>query len=328
MCALFDLAGDQALRAFPMINRSMRIRRSVLLSGTILLASPVTLPAQAAGGTTVAYPADLCPSCVEWNAPQPPFRVFGNTYYVGTRGLGAILLTSDEGHVLIDGALPESAPAIIASIAELGFRIEDVRLILNSHPHFDHAGGIAALQRASASRVAGSSRAAPVLETGKTGPDDPQHGLALSFPQVPAVSVFSDGDTLRVGPSAVTAHLTPGHTPGGTSWTWRSCEGERCLSLVYADSQTPISADDFYFTRSTTYPSAVADFEKGFAVLERLECDILLTPHPGASGLWERLASRDSGASSGLVDSEACRRYAATARERLARRIATEAAAP
>lgn len=301
----------------------MRARLLILLS----LAVPLPLPAQG-GDTSSGYPADLCPSCAEWNAPQPPFRLFGNSYYVGTRGLGAILVTSADGHVLIDGALPESAGRIIANIAALGFRVEDVRLILNSHPHFDHAGGIATLQRVSGATVAASPRAAPVLEHGESGPDDPQHGVALSFPPVTEVSVFNDGDTLRVGALALTAHLTPGHTPGGTSWTWRSCDGERCVSLVYADSQTPVSADDFHFTRSSTYPSAVTDFERGFAVLERLECDILLTPHPGASQLWERVAAQDSGAAGALIDSEGCKRYAAAARQRLARRIAAEAETP
>lgn len=301
----------------------MRAHLLILLS----LAVPLPLPAQD-GDTSSGYPADLCPSCAEWNAPQPPFRLFGNSYYVGTRGLGAILVTSADGHVLIDGALPESAGRIIANIAALGFRVEDVKLILNSHPHFDHAGGIATLQRVSGAIVAASPRAAPVLEHGESGPDDPQHGVALSFPPVTGVSVFNDGDTLRVGPLALTAHLTPGHTPGGTSWTWRSCDGPRCVSLVYADSQTPVSADDFYFTRSSTYPSAVTDFERGFAVLERLECDILLTPHPGASQLWERVAAQDSGAAGALIDSEGCKRYAAAARQRLARRIAAEAETP
>jgi metallo-beta-lactamase class B len=315
---------DRFLPVRTAVGDSVNRMRSPIL---FLAALPLPLMAQDAGTAAEPYPADVCPSCAEWNASQPPFRVFGNTYYVGTRGLGAILLTSDEGHVLIDGALPESVPAIIGNIAALGFRIEDVRLILNSHPHFDHAGGIAALQRASGATVAGSALAAPVLERGKSGPDDPQYGVALSFPAIPAVTVFGDGDTLRVGPLAVIAHLTPGHTPGGTSWAWRSCEGGRCISLVYADSQTPVSADDFSFTRSTTYPSAIADFEKGFTELERLHCDILLTPHPDASGLWDRLEARDSGAGGAFVDPEACRRYAATARQRLARRIAVEAEA-
>jgi len=116
----------------------------------------------------------------------------------------------------------------------------------------------------------------------------------------------------------LTAHFTPGHTPGGTTWTWRSCDGDVCKDMVYADSQTPVSADGFFFTRSTTYPTAIADFERGFKVLENLSCDILITPHPSASKLWERVESRT------LTDTSACKRYAANARAALAKRVASE----
>jgi metallo-beta-lactamase class B len=267
----------------------------------------------------------ILPNCAEWNAPQHPFRVFGNTYFVGTHGLSAILVTSPAGHIVIDGGLAESAPLILAHIRELGFRVEDVKLILNSHDHYDHAAGIAAIQRASGATVAASPSSARVLEAGASGPDDPQFGVLASFPPVKSVRVFADGDTLRVGPLALAAHSTGGHTPGGTSWSWRSCEGSRCLEIVYADSQTPVSADGFFYTKSTTYPAGIKDFERGFAVLETLQCDILVTPHPGASALWERLAKRDAGDASALIDSGACRRYAATARQALWR-IATKRA--
>lgn len=263
--------------------------------------------------------ADECSSCAEWNQPQRPFRIHGNTFYVGTHGLGAILVTSPQGHVLIDGGLPESAPLIEANIRELGFRVEDVKLILNSHAHFDHAGGIAALQRASGAQVAASAWSAPVLLRGNSGPDDPQHGVLLGFPGVQRPQVLPDGHTVRLGPLALVGHLTPGHTPGGTTWAWRSCEGARCLHLVYADSQTPVSADGFLYSRRPEY---LAGFERSYATLERLPCDVLITPHPSASGLWERVAKGN------LVDTDACRRYAATARQALARRVASETAQP
>lgn len=264
--------------------------------------------------------------CAEWNAPERPFRIYGNTYYVGTHGLSTILVTSSEGHVLIDGALPESAPNIIENIQELGFRIEDVELILNSHPHFDHAGGIAALQGASGASVAASPASAAVLERGASGPADPQYGALPSFPAIRDVRVISNGETMRVGPLALTAHFTPGHTPGGTSWTWQSCEEGRCLDLVYADSQTPVAADGFFFTRSQTYPSALDDFERGFAILERLSCDILLTTHPAASKFWERIAARRNGEAEALLNRGACKGYAAAARQALARRVKMERA--
>ncbi|MEO8335914.1 MAG: subclass B3 metallo-beta-lactamase [bacterium] len=264
------------------------------------------------------YSAAQCSSCAEWNAPQKPFRIFGNTWYVGTRGLGAILITSPTGHVLIDGGIPASAPAIVANIRSLRFLIEDVWLIVNSHAHFDHAGGIAELQQASGATVAASPASAPVMRAGKSGPDDPQFGVLLPFAPVSEVRTIADGETLHVGDLAVTAHFTPGHTAGGTTWTWRSCEGSVCKDMVYADSQTPVSADGFLFTRNTTYPTAIADFERGADVLDRLSCDILITPHPSASDMWERV---EKGA---LVDTSACKRYAVSARAALAKRIARE----
>ncbi|HEV3049171.1 MAG TPA: subclass B3 metallo-beta-lactamase [Longimicrobium sp.] len=279
-----------------------------------------TAVAQADDPLTRPYYAEACPSCAEWNQLQAPVRIHGNTYYVGTHGLAAVLITSPEGHVLIDGALPNSAPLILQNIRALGFDPADIRLILNSHAHFDHSGGIAALQRASGARVAASGPSAPVLERGNSGEDDPQHGVLLDFPAVANVQRFADDETLRVGAIAVTAHLTAGHTPGGTTWTWRSCDDAGCVDMVYADSQTPVSADGFRYSDSRAYPTAVADFERGYRTLEALPCDILITPHPAASQLWERLA-RGPGA---LVDPMACKRYAANARQQLQRRLESE----
>ncbi|MGE3614901.1 MAG: subclass B3 metallo-beta-lactamase [Gemmatimonadales bacterium] len=265
-----------------------------------------------------------CRSCPEWNRGHEPVRVFGNAYYVGTEGLGAMLITSSQGHILIDGALPQSAPLIAASIAALGFRLGDVRLILNSHPHYDHAGGIAPLARASGAAVRASARAANVIRTGRSEADDPQFGGHLPFEGVPTVTAFAPGDTLRIGPLAIVPVATPGHTPGGTSWTWRSCEGDRCLDLVYADSQSPISDPDFRYSANSAFPDAVPAFEAGLARLERLRCDVIVTPHPGASGFWERVAARTAGNPEALVDPEGCRKYAAQGRAALARRLASE----
>jgi metallo-beta-lactamase class B len=307
----------------------MSLRRLFLASlafASIVYAPTACAPARhAVAATTDAAPLpSSCHDCPVWNAPQAPFRVYGNTYWVGPHGLGSILVTSPQGHVLIDGALPESAGEIMARIRELGFRVEDVKLILNSHVHYDHAGGIGAIQRASGAVVAASPRSAPVLERGRVGNDDPQYGLQIPMAAVRNVRVIRDGETLRVGPLALTAHFTPGHTPGGTTWTWISCGGGRCLHMVYADSQTPVSADDFYFTHNATYLTAVADFRHSEAVLDSLPCDILMTTHPGVSNFWARVAARDSGDASALIDPQACRRLAAASRTSLAQRIAKE----
>lgn len=294
----------------------------------MLIAGPCALAAQPRDSTR-GGPAPSCADHRAWNTPQRPFRVYGNTYYVGTRCLSAVLVTSPAGHVLIDAGLPTSAPLVMANIEALGFRVADVKLLLNSHDHFDHAGGLAAVQQASGAIAAASPASARVLEAGASGPDDPQYGAVPRFSPVRAVRSLADGETVRVGPLALVAHWTGGHTPGGTSWTWTSCERDggarRCLALVYADSQTPISADGFSFTQSITYPAALRDFARGQAALEGLRCDILLTPHPDASRLWERLANREAGRAGALVDADACRRYAATARAQVARRVAEEA---
>ena len=257
-----------------------------------------------------------CAECAAWNAPQKPFRIYGNTYYVGPHGLSSILVTSGAGHVLLDGALPEAARPIAASIRSLGFRMEDVKLIVNSHVHFDHAGGIAALQRASGARVVASPWSAAVMTKTGVGRDDPQYGTIPPIAKVARVELLRDGQTFRVGQLAITAHLTPGHTPGGTSWTWQSCEASRCLGIVYADSLAPISAAGFKFTSSR---GAIQDFEKSFAFLRAAACDILLTTHPDASAFWARVEERQP-----MVDPDACRQLAGRAEEQLRRRIAVE----
>jgi metallo-beta-lactamase class B len=247
-------------------------------------------------------------------------HLFGNTYYVGTSGLAAILIASAEGHILIDAGLPDSAPHVLSSVRALGFDPADIRIILNSHDHFDHAGGIAAIQSVTGARVLASAKSARVLATGESGPDDPQHNVLLAMPPVANVHVVEEQEVVALGEIRLTMHSTPGHTPGGTSWSWRSCEGTRCLTFVYADSQTPIADDEFSYSSNTRYPNAVADFRRGQEILEQLSCDILITPHPGASRLWERVQTVPSG----LVDGEACKRYAAAARQQLADRLARE----
>jgi metallo-beta-lactamase class B len=266
-----------------------------------------------------------CSQCAVWNTPQTPFRIFGNTYYVGPHGLSSILITSESGHVLIDGALPESAQQIVANIRALGVRIEDVKLILSSHVHFDHAGGIAELQRLSGARVVASPWSAAVLKSGGMGHGDPQYGILTPIQRVNHVDELHDGESFRVGGIAMTAHLTPGHTPGGTSWTWTSCEHDVCHDIVYADSLTPVSADGFKFSKNRDYPSALNDFEKSFVFLETVHCDILLTTHPEISELWERIKARDQGIKPDpMVNSGACRQLAQRGRELLRQRLADE----
>lgn len=266
-------------------------------------------------GSSFGQATTTCSSCAEWNLPQKPFRIFGNTYYVGPHGLSSILITSEAGDVLIDGALPESALQIAANIRSLGFRIEDVKIIVNSHVHFDHAGGIAQLQRLSGARVYASPWSAAVMRKGAVPRDDPQYGIISPISPVQNVIELHDGEMLKLGRSDLTAHFTPGHTPGGTSWTWQSCEGDTCYGMVYADSLTAVSVPGFRFTE---HAQLLHGFETSFAFLESTPCDILVTPHPDASNLWERIEAHQRGAKPDLlIDANACRRLAENARSKL-----------
>jgi metallo-beta-lactamase class B len=276
-----------------------------------------------------ADPATNCTDCAEWNGAREPFKVFGNTYFVGPKGLGAVLIASDNGLILLDGGLPQTATSIDANIRKLGFRTQDIKLIVNSHAHFDHAGGIHALQRASGATVASSAAGARALERGEPTEDDPQYAFPASskrFPAIKNVKVVKDGETLRVGDLAITAHYTPGHTPGATTWSWRSCEGSRCLNIVYADSVTPVSAPGFRFTGDVTHPSRVEQFRRSLATIDSLPCDIVLSTHPAMTKLDDKLARRaqQAGGPDPLIDPQGCHALAAQGTKMLDARIAEE----
>ena len=269
-------------------------------------------------------PPHKCDSCDEWNKPREPFKVFGNTYFVGTDGLSAILIAGDAGLILLDGGLEQSAGLIDANIRKLGFRTEDVKLIVNSHGHYDHAGGIAALQRASGATVAASPSGASALQRGENTTDDPQYGFGPfnGFPPVKNVKVIKDNEVLPVGNIAITANFTPGHTPGSTTWTWRTCEGAQCLNFVYADSISAVSAPGFKFTDQ---PSLIAQMRRSITRVGELPCDIVISTHPSATNLDDKIKKRAAkkDGPDPFVD-HGCKALAATAMKGLEARIAEE----
>lgn len=260
-------------------------------------------------------PPGACAGRDGWNDSAPPARIFGNTYYVGTCGLSAILVASPGGHILIDGATAEAAPGIAANIRRLGFRLSDVKLILNSHEHHDHAGGIAALQRLTGATVAVRAPARSSFVTGRPRADDPQYGSLGPFPAARVGRILADGEVVRLGTLRLTALATPGHSPGGTSWSWRSCERRRCARIVYADSISAVSAESYRFSSHLAY---VATFRRSIARIGALPCDLLLTPHPGASEFFERFARGR------LIEANGCRDYAARGMAGLEARLRRE----
>jgi metallo-beta-lactamase class B len=293
----------------PRGNRSnlRRFVAALVVSGAIVRGAWAQTTAADPAVATDTYACVHDPS---WTAPQEPFRIYGNTWFVGPRGLGVFLIKSPAGHVLIDGGVPGNATLVEANLRTLGIELRDIKWILNSHAHCDHAGGIAQLARDTGAQVIAGAADAPLLARG--GLDDPQYGDRFPFPPVQVGRTVAAGESLRLGDLVLTAHATPGHTPGNTTWTWQSCEGTRCLHLVHVGS---LSAPEYRLVGNAKHPKVVEDFERGFATVAALPCDIALAPHPGMVEFWERIARRDRGEPEALIDPARCRAYANDARE-------------
>ncbi|SFG39559.1 metallo-beta-lactamase class B [Novosphingobium sp. CF614] len=278
-------------------------------------------PAPAAAPPSSRQLAEACAGHDGWSDPAPPAQIFGNTWYVGTCGITAILITGDDGHVLIDGGPAEAAGLVLDNIRKLGFRPEDVRWIVSSHEHFDHVGALAALRRATGAKVAALVPAAAVLRSGQPDPADPQYGSIHGFEPTVVDRVLAEGNSLVVGRIAITVHATPVHAPGSTSWTWQSCTPDfSCRMIAYADSASTISADAYRFS---DHRDRIAQVRLGLVRIGALPCDLLLTPHPAASDMMDRFAGKAP-----LVNASACRDYAEAARQRFAARLDLEATEP
>jgi metallo-beta-lactamase class B len=244
-----------------------------------------------------------CGSRFGWEEPAPPVHVHGNTYYVGTCGISSILIVSPAGHILIDGGTEKNAKFIAANVERLGYRLTDVRFILNSHEHYDHTGGIKELQRLTGAKIVALAASKPMLESGHSFRDDPQLELLKPFPAFHVDRMIRDGDAVRLGKLRLTAHSTPAHSPGSTSWTWLSCEQSKCIRIAYADSLT-IPVDGAY--RLLDHPEHVAEFRAALSKVAALPCDLLITPHPNVSNFFDRLSGRAP-----LIESGECAAYAA-----------------
>lgn len=225
-----------------------------------------------------------------WTQPAPPFRVVGPIYYVGTEGLAAYLIQTRAGLILLDGTMAENVPAIEANIRALGFRLRDVKILLNSHAHFDHAAGLATLKRDTGATLLASAGDRPALETGRP-PSDVSYGL-IEFPPVKVDHMLVDGRPVTLGEVSLTPIITPGHTPGCTTWTTRVQDGARNLRVIFPCS---ISVAGNKLVGNRGYPGIVGDFHKGFARMRTLSADIVLPAHPELAEVRERAMRREAG---------------------------------
>ncbi|MDR7156568.1 metallo-beta-lactamase class B [Sphingobium xenophagum] len=248
----------------------------------------------------------------EWLVPLPPEKIFGNSYLVGFGGLSVALIDTGAGLILIDGALPQAAPAILNNVRKLGFDPKDIKFILSTEPHFDHSGGLAALARDTGATVIASARGAEGLRSGVHAKDDPQLGYGGRWPRVTHVCVVKDREVLRLGRTAITAHATPGHTMGSMSWSWRACDKKACKTMLFASSLNPVSADGYRYTAASN-AAILNGFAASYARMNKLPCDILISAHPDNAGEG-RYDDKPGG----------CRRYADRSRQLLAKRLGRE----
>ncbi|UAJ09486.1 subclass B3 metallo-beta-lactamase [Glacieibacterium megasporae] len=230
------------------------------------------------------------PDAPAWSEPTPPFRIVGNIYYVGTKGLAAYLIASPRSLILLDATLEGNVPQIEANIVSLGFRLRDIRILLNSHAHFDHAAGLARLKRDTGATMLASAGDRGALESG-VPPSVVDYGV-VAFPPVKIDRVLVDGEPVRLGDLAMTPIVTPGHTPGCTTWTMTAIERGRPLRVVFACSLTVAGNA---LVDNTGYPGIVADFRRSFVRLAALKADVVLPAHPDIADVLERRARRDAG---------------------------------
>jgi len=251
---------------------------------------------------TVAAQKD--PVSRSWNQPVEPFRIIRNIYYVGASDVTAYLIATPKGHILLDGGFEETAPMIMANIRKLGFEPTDVRILLNTHAHYDHAGGLAAIHSATGATFIASEGDAPQLARG--GKDDPQFGDRFPFPPITPDKLARDGDRVALGGTILVAHVTPGHTRGCTTWTTVVREKGKNYDVVFSGS--PSVPDGYKLVGNPRYPDAVADYRRHFATLKSLRCDVFLAAHGNFFDLAGKM-KRLGGKTNPFIDPEGFRKF-------------------
>lgn len=270
-----------------------------------------------------AYAADkpFSKERIEWNRPQKPFHVAGNIYYVGMAGVAVFLIKTPAGLILTDGGLPESAPFIEQHIKELGFKLSDVKILLNSHAHFDHSGGLAQLKKDTGASFYASAQDKPFLESGHItfGPSS-----QIDTTPIHVDHVMHDGESFRFGGQTMTAHVTPGHTKGCTTWTTHVSDGGKTYSVMFFCS---ISGGGNPLVNNSAYPDIASDYKQSFARLDKMQADIFLAPHGNQFDMAAKLARLKPGAPNPFIDPSELHRFLAKAKSDYDAELARQMAA-
>ncbi len=242
-----------------------------------------------------------------WIKPFPAFRIAGNLYYVGSADLASYLIVTPKGDILINSSLTQSVPLIRKSVESLGFHFRDIKILLISHAHYDHCAGSAEIKGLTGAKYEVMAEDVSVVESGGRTDFHYAHDKTMWFPPAHVDRILHDGDTVRLGGTVLTAHLTAGHTKGTTTWTLDEPRGERMLHVVIVGS--PNVNPGYRLVGNENYPQIVSDFQHQFEVLNRLSCDIFLGAHGGYFGLTEKYARWKAGDRSAFIDPAGYRAY-------------------
>jgi len=259
---------------------------------------------------------------VKWNTPTEPFKMIGNVYYVGTDGLASYLITSPQGHILVDTVMPEATSQIKASIEKLGFKVSDIKYLVNTHAHIDHTGGFAEMKQVSGAQMVAGEADKPLLEGGYY--PGQREETVLQFPPVKVDRTVREGDKVTVGEVTLTARATPGHSPGCTSWEFAVKDGGATRSvLIFCSATVALNR----LVGSPTHPGIVDDYRKTFARARDMKVDVLLAPHPEMYRMADKRAMLADGAPNPFVNPGEFNAYAATLEKAFEEGLAKQTAA-
>ena len=276
-----------------------------------------------AGTAQAQTPKDLLAALlVKWNTPTEPFRMIGNVYYVGTDGLASYLITSPQGHILVDTVMPEATSQIKANIEKLGFKVADIKYLLNTHAHIDHTGGLAEMKQASGAQLVAGEADKPLLEGGYY--PGAREETALNFPPVKVDRTVREGDTVTIADVTLTARETPGHSPGCTSWEFSVKDGDATRSaLIFCSGTVALNR----LVTNPTYPGIVTDYKKTFARAQDMKPNVLLAPHPEMYKMAEKRTKLAEGGPNPFVNPGEFNAYAATLEKAFEDALAKQTAA-
>ena len=296
---------------------SIPLRASIALA--ILLASPGSISAQqvppnlpseqqlASDNHLFVFWAN---KLLKWEEPTDPVRIVGPIYFVGTEGLGVFLITTSEGHIVMNTGMPSSGPMIVESIRKLGFRPEDIKVIINAHAHIDHAGAMASFKRLTGAQLAVMDADVAAMESGDR--DDFKYGDDLAFEGVKVDRVLRDGDTIKLGDVLLTAHHTPGHTRGATTWVANVVADGTAYVVAFPDG-TGFNPG-YRVARDPSYPGITDDYRQTFHTLEMIKPDIWLAPHNEAYDFEGKRKRAETEGVSAWIDPDGYRRFIAAKR--------------